>query len=294
MYASELEQVRYLDTGLFIDRATGGIPFGRITELWGDASVGKSTLALQIIASAQQQGLKCLYADVEYSYEPRYAANLGVINSELGIIQEPTAESVLEHIEEHLGGKASEVPVIVVLDSIGGLTPLKEIEKGTDGKVIGGQAGLVARFCRRIVPVLHQKNIALIVINHSFIDIMSGRLMTSGGKKLEYHKSLSIRLTVKPKMHLQQGGREIGKVVVATVYKDKVGGNEKAEADGHLLFKEGFSKQADILEEAIRKEILVRKGNTFWLGEEKLGMMGKLRERLKTDVEFADLLKSKL
>lgn len=286
--ASELGEVQMLETGLFIDRVTGGIPKGRITEVWGDASIGKSTLCLQIIAAAQRQGLQCLWADVEYAYETRYAKELGVDNETLGFIQDKVAENIIDEIER---AADSGDYGLIILDSIGGLASRQEHEKGSGEKVIGGQASLVSRFCRKIVPTLSMTNCALIVINHSFVDIMSGAVKTSGGAKLAYHKSLSIRLRAAGTW-IKQGENIIGKVVTAEVTKDKVRGNEKAKTEGHLMFKTGFSKSHDLLEEAIRKEIITKKGQTYWMGEEKIGRISQLRERMKIDEEFTERLKA--
>lgn len=200
IFADSLENTETVPTGLFIDKVVPGFPKGRIIEIWGDESVGKSTFCMQLVANAQKEGLKCLWADVEYSYEANYAKALGVDNGKLGLIRNPEAEEVLDQLTEAIeGGKYD----IFVLDSIGGLTARAEIEKSSGEKTIGAQAGLVARFCRKVVPSLSVNGGILIVINHSVIDIMSGRTHTSGGKKLSYHKSLSVRLKVKPNAALK-------------------------------------------------------------------------------------------
>lgn len=268
-----------IGTGLFLDRVLGGIPRGKIVEIFGDPSVGKSTLALQIVAAAQKQGLKCLWADVEYSFDTRYAESVGVDNATLGIIREETAEDTLDAIEKAIeDGEYG----IVVLDSIGGLVPRAEKEKSSGEKVIGGQAGLIARFCRKIVPLIDRKQTTLIVINHSFVDIMSGRIMTSGGAKLAYHKSISIRLKQKPNVSLKQGDQKVGKVVIAEIKKDKVGGNEGVEVEGQLIFHQGFSRAHDQFAEELATGIITKKGNTYYRGEVKLGVgMVKAAEALK-------------
>ena len=267
-YASSLEENEFIETGLFIDRITNGIPRGKIIEVWGDAGVGKSTLCEQIVAVAQKQQLKCLWADQEFGYDPVYASKMGIDNAKLGLIRERSAEDALDALEKEIeGGKWD----VVVLDSIGALTPRAEIEKGAEGKVIGGQAGLLARFCRKVVPMLAMNGTALIVINHSFTDIMSGRLMTSGGRKLDYHKSLSIRLKGKG-LSLKQGENTVGKVITAILTKDKVNGNEKMEADGSLIFHEGFSISRDQFEDELREGRIVKEGNTYLRDGEKLGV----------------------
>lgn len=291
-YADSIEEVGVIPTGLFVDKLTGigGIPRGVITEIFGDEGIGKSSLSLQIIAAAQKQGLKCLWSDVEWSYTPAYATSLGVDNKRLGLIRERFAETTLDAIEEAVeSGKWD----LVILDSIGGILPRSEAEKGADGKTIGGQAGLIAKFCRKVVPLLSIHNTALIVINHAFTDIMSGKLMTSGGKKLAYHKSLSIRL--KPKYGaniLKQGDRKIGKVVVGEVRKNKVGDTEGLEVEAQLFFGSGFSASSDLLETALEKGVIVKKGNSYFLGTEKLGVgLNTVRKQLEDDAVLSEKIK---
>lgn len=293
-YADSIEDVDAIPTGLFFDKLTGigGIPRGVITEIFGDEGIGKSSLCLQIVANAQRLGLRCLWADVEWSYTPKYAESLGVDNSKLGLIRERFAEATLDAIEE--AAESGEWDLIV-LDSIGGILPRAEAEKGAEGRTIGGQAGLIAKFCRKVVPSLSVNNVALVVINHSFIDIMSSKLLTSGGRKLAYHKSISIRLKQKQGVVLKQGDRKIGKVVVGEVRKNKLAGTEGLELDGQLIFGSGFSASADLLADAIDKGIITKKGNTYFFGEEKLGIgLGKVRKQLEDDAVLTEKVKRAL
>ena len=117
--------------------------------------------------------------------------------------------------------------------------------------------------------------------------------MASGGAKLGYHASQHIRLKAKFGVTLKQGDRIVGKVITAEMKKDKVGGKERAEADGSLIFGEGFSKTADLFQDALDKKVITKNGNSYFLGEEKLGMISKVREMMK-DESFADKLKSLL
>lgn len=290
-YADSIEDVDVIPTGLFVDRLTGvgGIPRGVITEIFGDEGIGKSSLCLQAIASAQQRGHRCLWADVEWSYSTSYATSLGVDNSKLGLLRERFAETTLDAIEEEIeSGKWD----LIVLDSIGGILPRAEAEKGSDGKTIGGQAGLIAKFCRKIVPLLQLNNVALIVINHSFIDIMSGKLLTSGGKKLAYHKSLSIRFKQKQGVSLKQGDRKVGKVVTGEVRKNKLAATEGLELDGQLIFGTGFSASADLLNDAIDRGIITKKGNTYYFNQQKLGIgLGKVRQMFEADATLTEKVK---
>lgn len=291
VYADSLEEVTVIPSGIFLDKLTGinGVPRGVITEIFGDEGIGKSSVCLQLIANAQRQGLKCLFADVEWSYDPRYATSLGVDNSSVGLIRERFAEDVLDAIEEAAESGDWD---LIVLDSIGGILPRAEAEKDAGGKTIGGQAGLMAKFCRKVVPILRIKNVALVVINHSFVDIMSGKIMTSGGKKLAYHKSLSIRLKQKFGVSVKQGDRKVGKVVVGEVRKNKMAATEGLEIDGTLIFGTGFSVGADVLNEAIDKGVVTKKGNTYFFGEEKLGIgLSRIRKMVEDDKVLAEKIK---
>jgi len=285
--ASSVSKISAIETGTVIDvlSGVGGIPRGRITELWGEASLGKSTLALQAIATAQKNDLKCLYADVEWSYDARYAEGLGVDNDALGLLRDEVAETVLDEIESELRkGKYD----LVVLDAIGALTSRAEHEKTSGEKTIGAQSGLVARFCRKIVPVLALKDSALLVLNHSFTDIMSGAVKSSGGAKLEFHKSLSIRLRKSNKV-LKNGDKVVGKVVIASVKKNKVASTEGREIEASIMFGEGFSGATDVLQTAIDQGVITKSGNTLWFAQEKLGTIGKAREWIKDETNLQKL-----
>lgn len=263
-----------------LDKITGigGAPHRRITEVSGPYSVGKTTLALSLVKDAQEQGVNCLWADIEFSWDNTYAELLGVNTKKLDLIQERYAESALDLIieacEENKYG-------LVVLDAIGGLHSRQEAEKSTEGKTIGGQAKLVATFCRKIVPILAVNNIAMVVLNHSFKDLLTGRLMTSGGAKLEYHKSLHISLR-KASKRVMQGDRQVGEVIEAEIRKNKLAGTLKQSCELTMIYGQGFSKEADLLQELLDKGEVVKKGNTFWRGETKLGVgLAKAREALK-------------
>ena len=293
-YANSIEDVDVIPTGLFIDKLTGigGIPRGKITEIYGDESIGKSSLCLQIVAQAQKQGLRCLWADVEWSYTTGYATTLGVDNSKLGLIREQFGETTVDAIEEAV---ASGEWDLVILDSVGGLLPRAEAEKSAEGRTIGAQAGMVAKFCRKVVPLLKMNNTALIVINHSVVDIMSGKIGASGGRKLAFHKSISIRLKQKFGVTIKQGDRKVGKVVVGEVKKNKEAATEGMELDGQLIFGVGFSVAADILNDAIDRGIITKKGNTFFFGETKLGIgLGKVRKLVEEDKELLEEIKASL
>lgn len=293
-FADSIEEVNVIPSGLFIDNLSGigGIPRGVITEIFGDEGVGKSSFCLQLVAHAQREGVRCLWADVEWSYTPQYATLLGVENGSLGLIREQFAEATLDVIEAAVeSGKWD----LVILDSVGGILPRAEAEKSVDGKTIGGQAGLMAKFCRKVVPLLKIHDVALVVINHSFIDVMSGKLLTSGGKKLAYHKSLSIRLKQKSGVSIKQGDRKVGKMVVGEVRKNKLAGTEGMELEGQLIFGSGFSAAADVLGNAIDRGIITKQGNRYFYGETKLGIgLGQARKTLEGNEQLMTAIKNQL
>lgn len=281
IYADSLGQTKFIPTGLFIDKLTGGIPMGKIVIVSGMWSVGKSTLILQAVAAAQQQGIKCLLADVEFSYDPKYSALLGVDNSKLGIIQARTAEEVLDALEKEIDEDKFK---LFVIDSVGALSSRVEVEKSAGEKVIAQQASLVSRFIRKTVPMLAMNGSTLICLSHEFTDLLTGRVQASGGAKLGFHASQHIRLKAKMGVLLKNGEVVVGKIITAELKKDKLGGKERAEVDGQLLFNQGFNKQADALQEALDKGLIEKRANSYYLHEEKIAVgAAKLRDWAKSN-----------
>lgn len=220
----------------------GGIPTKKITEVSGQWSVGKSTLALQVIAAAQREKRACLWCDSEFSFSVKYATDLGVNCLSLELEQKQFAEETLDALEkwatEHKNG-------VIVLDSIGSLLPREEAEKGSEGRSIGLQARMIGSFTRRIVPILALKNHALILLNHSFTDLGTGRLKTSGGAKLEYAKSIWI--TLKRSFGKQAKRSSDGKKTVlyleAEVRKNKVAATEGMKTEMEFEPGRGFATE---------------------------------------------------
>jgi recombination protein RecA len=289
---SPYTQYDWLPTGLSkLDTLLGGgIPTKKIVEISGPYSVGKSTVALMVVAQAQKAGKPCLWMDVEYSFEVPYATSLGVDCDELDLLQEQYAEDCLDTAEkwamEHEDG-------LIVLDAVGGILPRTEAEKEAGAKVIGGQAKLVATFCRKMVPLLAIHNHALLALNHEFTDIMFGNLKTSGGAKLEYHKSIWVRL-MKTGSILKQGENKVGEVIDVEIRKNKLAPTMRQKDSLHLFYGKGFSQEASLFEDAVNKGLFTKKGNTFYFGEMKLGVGAtKAREALQ-EPSFAAKVKSLL
>lgn len=177
---------------LLNDLLAGGIPSKVITEIAGPPGVGKSTLALQLIAQAQRMGKKTYYADAERSVEfVKFASGFGVDCSLLEYDKQMYAEELLENLRQWaIANKGG----FIVLDSVGSLTTKEEIEKPMEGRTIGVQARTIAKFCRVLRHVSDENNNWLIMVNHIYTDASSGAIRSSGGEKLSYEKGLSLWL----------------------------------------------------------------------------------------------------
>lgn len=198
----------------------GGVALGCITEFFGEESVGKSTLALQVIAAAQKAGLPCIFSDTEFTFSPEYASSLGVDCAELDLTQErigeDTFDAIQEWVESHKGG-------IAILDSMGGVLAREEAEKTSEGRTIGLQSRLMGAFCRKIIGLLAERKVALIIVNHQVTNLNTGRIGSSGGSKLEHHKRFSVRLTPlfgKPVSRATDGTKRL-KYIQAELKKEK-------------------------------------------------------------------------
>lgn len=252
MKASEnaLDKIEIVATGFAgLDAAlgVGGIPSKKITEISGRYSMGKSTLALQIVAQAQRQGKKCLWADSELSYSNVYAKELGVDSDSLELLQQTEfAEELLDGVEEwarkHKNG-------LIVLDSIGGLLPREEAEKGSGSRSIGLQARLIGSFTRRINPIITVKNHALIILNHEFTDVGTGRLKTSGGEKLAYAKSIwfTLKRTFGKQAKRSGSGLKTILFIEAEVRKNKVAATEGMKTELQMIPGKGFAVETALL-----------------------------------------------
>lgn len=282
----------FIPTGIpsFDKLMGGGFARGKITLLSGQPSMGKSTVSYGAIAEAQKLKLSPLLYDVEYAYDAQYSESIGIDTSKLSVLREPYAEDGLDAVLEAIdSGKYQ----LIVIDSIGALLSKTVAEKNTGEKTIGAQAGLVSTFIRRAVPLLSLRNIALVCITHEFSDIMTGKIKASGGDKLMYHTSQHIRLKQKFNAILKQGDKKVGKVIIAEMKKNKLGSTEASEAEAHFIYLDGFSKTADLMETAIEKGIIEKRGNLYFFEGDKIGMISRVRLAFKED-SFAEKVKSLL
>lgn len=283
--ASSLDtDLSYIPTGIpsFDKLMGGGFARGKITILSGQPSMGKSTVAYSAMSEAQKLGLRALLYDVEYSFASEYGESVGIDPKKLMVLREAYAEDGLDAVLEAVeGGKYA----LIVIDSIGALLSRVDAEKASGEKTIGVQASLTARFIRRVVPLLSLRNCALVCITHEFTDIMSGKIMASGGAKIMYHASQHLRLKQKYGVVLKQGDLKIGKIIVAEMKKNKISSSESQEAEAQFLYGEGFSKTADLLQSCIDAGLFTKEGNTWYFAGEKVGVMSKLREYVKQHAE---------
>lgn len=172
----------------------GGVPLGKILEIAGSWSVGKSTIAYQIIAAAQKQGKPCLLLDAERAYTKEYGASLGVDNSLLDMFRAKTAEEYLDHSVEWMEQKKNRGG-LVVCDAIGALLPREEAEKTSEGRSIGLQARLLGSYSRKLISILDDNNVAFLALNHTFIPLGQMGVASSGGKKWEYARAVWLILS---------------------------------------------------------------------------------------------------
>ncbi len=246
----------------------GGVPRGRIIEIYGLESSGKSTLALHIVAQAQKKGGLAAFVDAEHALDPEYGRKLGVKVNDLLISQPDTGEQALEIVESLV--KSGAVDVIVV-DSVAALTPRVEIEGEMGQSHIGLQARLMSQALRKLTAITHRSNTTIIFINQirMKIGLMFGNPEeTSGGKALKFYSS--VRLELRRSAKIQQGEQIIGNRIKAKVVKNKVAPPfQQAEFD--IFYNEGISKTADIVNTGVKFGIVKKAGSWFNYEDEKLG-----------------------
>ncbi len=288
--ASEVADSAVIPTGLpQLDRilGIGGIPFKRITEISGQWSVGKTTLALTVVASAQREGIECIWIDAEWAWDGTYATSLGVNTKKLGLLQTRVAEDSLDTLLQYVE-KGRDTLIVA--------SPGKSSQVG---RTIGSQSALIARFCRKIVPLLSMNNNALIVLNHEYTPIESMRpgqrpqVKTSGGAKLEYHKSIWLRLK-KLGTQIKEGEKFVGFDVEAEVRKNKLAPTQKQSCALEMIYGKGFSAQTDLLADALAKGVITEKDSSFFMDGEKLCYGKPKVKKLLLEPVFAEKVRHAL
>lgn len=276
--------VAVVPTGSFsLDLAlgVGGLPRGRIIEIFGPESSGKTTLALNVVAQAQKQGGRCAFIDAEHAMDPQYAARLGVKVNDLLISQPDNGEEALNILESLVRSKMISV---VVVDSVAALTPRAELEGEMGEQHVGRQARMMAQALRKLTAAAAQSQTMIIFINQlrMKIGVMFGNPETTpGGMALKF--AASVRIDIRRIAQVKKGDAVVGNRVKAKVVKNKVAPPFRV-AEFDIMFGEGISYEADVLNAAINHGIVKKSGASFTFGGERLGVgFDNARLKLKED-----------
>ncbi|PIR98289.1 MAG: recombinase RecA [Candidatus Colwellbacteria bacterium CG10_big_fil_rev_8_21_14_0_10_42_22] len=276
--------VEAVSTGsLSLDMAlgVGGLPKGRIIEVFGPESSGKTTLALSTIAQVQKRGGRAAFIDAEHALDPEYAQKIGVKIKELLISQPNSGEEALNILESLIRSKIIDV---VVVDSVAALTPKAEIEGDMESKFIGLQARMMSQALRKVAAIASQTGTIVIFINQlrEKIGIMFGNPETTpGGRALKFYSS--VRIDIRRRAQLKKGDAVIGSRTKAKVVKNKVAAPFKV-AEFDIMYGEGISYEGDVLGLALELGIVKKSGASYSFGKEKLGVgIEKARSCLKED-----------
>lgn len=288
-------KVDVIPTGcLALDQALGigGVPRGRIVEIYGPESSGKTTLALHIAAEAQKQGGIVAFVDAEHALDPVYAGHLGVDLSHLYVSQPDNGEQALAIAEEL--AKSGSLDLIVV-DSVAALTPKAEIDGEMGDSAVGMQARLMSQAMRKLTPIIAKTNTCIIFINQlrEKIGVMFGNPeTTTGGKALKFYAS--IRMDVRRVDAVKDNSGVIGNRTRVKVVKNKMAPPFK-QAEFDILFGTGISRMGVILDMAVQQGLVLKSGAWFSYEGEKIGQgREKAIEFLKNNPDVTDALEAKI
>ena len=271
--------VETIPTGsLSLDLALGlgGVPKGRIVEIYGPESSGKTTVALHVIAEVQKRGGIAGFIDAEHALDPVYAKNIGVDIDELYISQPDSGDQALEITETMVRSGAMD---IIVVDSVAALVPKQEIEGDMGDSHVGLQARLMSQALRKLTPVISKSNCVVIFINQlrEKVGVMFGNPeTTTGGRALKFYSS--VRMDVRRIETLKQSGEMVGNRTRVKIVKNKIAPPFK-EAEFDIMFGKGISKEGDILDLAVKCDLVSKSGAWFAYNGDKIGQG---RENAKT------------
>ena len=263
--------VEAIPTGsLALDAALGigGVPKGRIIEIYGPESSGKTTLALHIVAQAQKRGGEVAFVDAEHALDPDYAARIGVDIDSMLVSQPDTGEQALEITDALVRSGAVDV---VVVDSVAALTPRAEIEGEMGDTFVGLQARLMSQALRKLAGNISKTNCVVIFINQlrEKVGVMYGNPgVTTGGRALKFYAS--VRIDVRRVETLKAGGEVVGNHVRAKVVKNKVAPPFR-EAEFDIMYGEGISKLSELIDLGVKLDLVQKSGSWFSLGDVRLG-----------------------
>ncbi len=294
-FSSEaIKTVEAIPSGsLSLDIATGigGIPRGRVTEIYGPESSGKTTLTLHVIAEAQKKGGKAVFIDAEHAFDPKYAKAIGVNLEDLIISQPDYGEQALEIAETLI---RSGVVDVVVIDSVAALVPKAELEGDIEDSNVGLHARLMSKAMRVLKGAVNKSNTALILINQirEKVGVMFGNpKTTTGGRAIKFFADM--RLEVRKK-DIKDSGEKVGSRVKVKVVKNKLAPPFK-EAEFDVIYGEGISKEGELLDLGEELGIIRKSGAWYSYKDQKIGQgREKAREFLKQNPEIADEIEKQI
>jgi recombination protein RecA len=290
--AEEVPAISSGSIGLDVAMGVGGFPRGRVIEIFGPESSGKTTLAIHAIAEAQKAGGIAAIIDAEHAFDPSYAKRLGVDTDELLISQPDNGEQALEIADNLIRSGAID---IIVIDSVAALTPKAEIEGDMGDSKMGLQARLMSQALRKLTATINKTKTTCIFINQlrEKIGVMFGNPeTTTGGNALKFYASM--RLDIRRIGTIKDGEESLGSHTRVKVVKNKVAPPfKKAEFD--IMYNEGISKTGEIVDLGVELNIIKKSGSWFSYGETKLGQgRESVKNLLKDNIELAQELEAKI
>jgi recombination protein RecA len=290
--ATDIDAVPTGCVSLDLALGIGGVPRGRVIEIFGPEASGKTTLAQHIIAEVQRQGGIAAFIDAEHALDPEYAKKIGVNVKDLLISQPDTGEQALEILETLVRSNAIDV---VVVDSVAALVPKKEIEGDMGDSHMGLQARLMSQALRKLTGVVAKTKTVVIFINQIRMKIgvfFGNPETTTGGTALKFYSS--VRVEIRRAAQIKQGEKSIGNRVKVKIVKNKVSAPFKT-AEFDIMYNEGISLSGDLIDTGIEYGVVTKSGNTYSFGEVKLGTGRETaRQFLRADTKLMAQIKKQI
>ena len=289
---AEIEATSTGSLGLDIALGIGGLPKGRIVEIYGPESSGKTTLTLHVVAEEQKKGGVCAFVDAEHALDPQYARKLGVNLDELLISQPDTGEQALEIVDTLVRSGAVS---LVVVDSVAALTPKSEIEGDMGDATVGAQARLMSQAMRKLTASISRSNCMVIFINQirMKIGVMFGNPeTTTGGNALKFYAS--VRLDIRRIGAIKDRDEVVGNSTRVKVVKNKVAPPFK-QVEFDIMYGEGISKTGELIDLGVKAGVVEKSGAWYSYGDERIGQgRENAKQFLRDNPELADELEEKL